>query len=160
MSDDEIYRDNDSIPEEGNRIRGEKQPSEFATFIRDTFIRALDHYATRVVEPRDEDDKKPAKPVRKIADHWLTMQEEQKVRFFDQVVGAAEVAIAAAPVALATLRERKKAKAAEAEEEREPPAPKKKAAAKKPAKKKTASKASAGGTDKNKSKPKTDKKKK
>lgn len=158
MSDDEIYRDNDSIPEEGHRISSANQPTEFAAFIRDTFIRALDHYATRVIAPREEDDKKPAKPVRKIADHWLTLQEEQKVRFFDQVVGAAEVALAAAPVALATLRERKR-KSAEAEEELESPAPKKKTATKKPAKKKTAANTTAAGTEKKKSKAKTDKKK-
>lgn len=96
----------------------EKKPNEFANFMRDTFVRALDHYALRISQKDERVEGKQPKPVRKIADHWLSLEEEEKIRFFDKVIGAAELAIAAAPVAIASLRGRKKAKAEREEKPR------------------------------------------
>lgn len=162
MSDD-IYNDNDSIPEAAPRPTPRKAPTEFAGFIRDTLIGALDHYASRVATTDVESEQQRApKPVRKIADHWLTLEPDQKVRFFDQVIGAAEMAIAAAPVAIATLREKKRRRA-EAEDAEAPAATKKAAPKKKKAapkntsssattKKASSSKKSSSASDKPKNK--------
>lgn len=120
-----------------------KAKNEFVDFMRRTFVSALDHYATKVSD-RDSEGAQQSKPVRKIAEHWLRLEEEEKLRFFDKVIGVAEVAIAATPVAIASLRERRRKKEAKKSAKKSTPAkstvaetkPKKKKVAKKPAKKK------------------------
>ena len=96
-----------STPEPTSETKPSPLP-EFASFIRDMGVRALDNVADRISKKKN--DEKERKPIRKIADHWKRLSAEEKREFFEKVIKAAEVVAAVAPVAVAAIKS-KKAKA-------------------------------------------------
>jgi hypothetical protein len=123
---------------------GEKEVPEFAKFLREMGVRALDRMAAKIHD-RQKGESKPPKPVRKIADHWQTLTGEQRKEFVGQIISAAEALAAAAPAAVMAMRARRQQKAADVPKAKAKPAKKssaKKSAAKKGGAKKSAAKKS------------------
>ncbi len=90
-------------------------PNEFLLFVRDVGVRAFDALAARIASSSDARET----PFQKMGGYWLGLEAPQKSYFFDQLIIAAQMAAATAPLAM--LRKSKKAK----EEKTEKKAPKK-----------------------------------
>lgn len=133
----------DKEQDEAANVADRHDPSEFAAFVRGVGVRSLDALAERVEKRTADPQKKQPKPVRKIVEYWQDMSLEQKERFFDQMIAAAQALAAAAPAVFAAKRAKKALKATSAgEKSTKKAAPKKKASAAKPAAKKSAKKSS------------------
>lgn len=83
----------------------ESELTEFAKFLRDMGVRSLDALATKIAD-RQESDAKLSKPMRKIADHWLDMNSNDKDEFVGKVLSTAEALAVAAPAAIAAFAAR------------------------------------------------------
>lgn len=94
-------------------------PNEFAAFVRTTGIRALDHLATRFTEKNEpaadeSEEPQPRGAIGRIVRQWSVMTDDEKNRFFDQVIVAVQTVAIAAPVAAAVKKVRKSKAAAKA----------------------------------------------
>lgn len=133
----------DKEQDEATNVADRHDPSEFAAFVRGVGVRALDALADRVERRTADPQKKQPKPVRKIVEYWQDMSLEQKERFFDQMIAAAQALAAAAPAVFAVKRAKKALKATAATKKgAKKAAPKKKTTAEKPAAKKSTKKSS------------------
>lgn len=74
-------------------------PSEFVGFVRDIGVRSFDYFASRVTDDRS--------PFHKLAAYWSELAEEQKSRFFDQLIMGAQVVAASAMVGRLARRQMK-----------------------------------------------------
>lgn len=74
-------------------------PSEFVGFVRDIGVRSFDYFASKVTDDRS--------PFHKLAAYWSELAEEQKSRFFDQLITGAQVVAASAMVGRLARRQAK-----------------------------------------------------
>jgi outer membrane biosynthesis protein TonB len=94
----------------------EHVPSEFADFVREAGIRAFDALANRLLSKQTESPTR----LQALADTWTGLDHDEKRDFFGQVIAAASILGAAAPMLTQMATKRKQS-------------PKKKPAAKKSA---------------------------
>ena len=78
-------------------------PSEFVEFVRDVGIRAFDNLAVRlapssVKEAAVDEGTRHVSPIQSIARDWIGMDPVEKEHFFEQMIAAAQIVAASAPL--------------------------------------------------------------
>lgn len=89
--------------DQNNGGNGNDAVPEFARFLRNMGVQALDNFANRLSQ-KDVNAENSPKPVRKIAEHWMSLSKEQKSEFVGKILTTAEAVAAAAPAAIVALK--------------------------------------------------------